>query len=184
MLIPFGVFSAAGAGGGASAGDYELIQSNILGSDTSSITFSSIPSTYKHLQVRMVAAEPTGGNGAITMRFNGDSAGNYSMHYLEGRGSSVVSGSYGTSATEIYALWSRGLASYPNQWGAGIVDILDYRGTKNKTVRSLNGQPDSRICLWSGAWYSTSAVTSITFNPLFTANIASGSRFSLYGIKG
>lgn len=181
MLIPIGFFGA-----GAAAGAYELIESNILGSNASSVTFSSIPSTYKHLQVRVVAQEAGsgGGNGLLTMRFNGDTGSNYSLHQIEGRGSSVVSGA-GTSTTYMYALWTRESVAYPDQFGAAVIDILDYASTaKYKTMRDLHGVADSRVWLSSGNWRSTSVITSITFNPLFESNIKAGSRFSLYGIKG
>jgi hypothetical protein len=83
-LFPLGILSAAGAGGVGAT--YELIESQILGSNQSSITFSSLAtyaSTYKHLQIR--AAGKGSGNSFeetnVNLRFNGDTGSNYSAHF-------------------------------------------------------------------------------------------------------
>jgi hypothetical protein len=76
--------------------------------------------------------------------------------------------------------------SAANVFSAGFTDVLDpYSTTKNKTIRSLNGNIDqSFIFLWSGLWMDTSSLTSITLSSQNAANFVSGSRFSLYGIRG
>jgi hypothetical protein len=191
MLIPFGVLSAAGAGVEV-AGDYELIESVILGTDTSSVTFSSLAtyaSTYKHLQIRYVARSSQAQTFAgITVRFNGDSATNYGTHLLAGNGSSVFSNSFlnqtGILADQREVMGANGPA---NAFGAGVYDILDaYSTTKNTTTRLLGGRGfvsgDSVIMLASGLWRNTASLTSIDL--VANANFVAGSRFSLYGIKG
>jgi hypothetical protein len=93
MLIPFGILSAAGAGGGV-AGDYELISSEILGTTAASVTFSSLgdySSTYKHLQIRAVVRHSAADNeNYTTITFNGSDF--VETHYLVGLGSSVFAG--------------------------------------------------------------------------------------------
>ena len=188
MLIPFGVFSAAGSGGGAAAGAYELIESQILTGTSGSITFSSIPSTYKHLEIRAV----TRTNRANTkedfgMRLNSDSATNYSWHYLDGGGASVASSGGATQNVMYVGFGTPASTETANIFGASITSILDYASTaKYKTIRTLygtkGGTPD--IALISGNWRSTAAVTSVTLLPMQTGSFVSGSRFSLYGIKG
>jgi hypothetical protein len=186
MLIPFGVLSAAGAGG--VAGDYELIQSYILGSATSSINFASLAdyaSTYKHLQLRIVARGTNGAAGIVLkMRFNGDTATNYTSHGLQGDGSSVTS--FGDpNIDNLLATAMPAAGATANSFSGMVIDILDsYSTTKNKTMRSLSGSTAfNRILLTSGVYLNTASMTSID---LFAAgdNIATGSRFSLYGIKG
>jgi len=87
MLIPIGFL-----GGGAPAGSYELITTTILGSSTSSVTLSSIPSTYKHLEVRYTARQSGSGNlNYMFYSVNGVTSGIYGTHYLLGQGSSVIS---------------------------------------------------------------------------------------------
>ena len=77
-------------------------------------------------------------------------------------------------------------SSTANVFGAIVTDILDpFETTKNKTVRSLNGMNAawSSVELRSGAWLSTTAVSSIVIKPLVGSNLVTGSRFSLYGLK-
>jgi len=82
---------------------------------------------------------------------------------------------------------TNGNTSTSGAFAAGIIDILDYTNTsKNTTVRGfagITGTTTPKIELKSGAWLNTSAVSSVT---LFRSGLpfVSGSRFSLYGIKG
>jgi hypothetical protein len=187
-LSALGIFSAAGAGGAAFSSDYELIETQILGSSQASITFSSLStysSTYKHLQVRMALRDTR----AVTVqnafiRFNADSGNNYAYHLLQGDGSSVSSTS-GTSQDAAVASTYAGASAASNVYGGGVLDILDpYSTTKNTTTRSLSGFGSSTIRLWSGVWLNTAALTSMQIIAGAGANFVSGSRFSLYGIKG
>jgi len=183
MLIPFGTLAASGA---APIGDYELISTTLISSNTPSVTFdvSSFASTYKHLQIRGASKS----NHAATwevgrISLNGDFAGNYSSHNLYGTGSTVgsngeVNGSSGYFTTSG--------ATTANDFGAQVIDFLDaYSTTKNKTFRTLSGsRAASEIRLSSGAWRNTSAITSITLWTFGGTAWVSGSRFSIYGIKG
>jgi hypothetical protein len=191
MLIPFGVLSAAGAGG-IVGGNYDLIETVILGTDTSSVTFSSLAtyaSTYKHLQIRFTGRTATADHGQeFTLRFNGISTNSYSWHFLRGNGSAVSSTAGSTTNGMFVGQFSASLAA-ANNFGSGVVDILDaYSTTKNKTVRGLSGVTDSgltRINLYSGLFQSTDSTSTITiFSQNFSDNINAGSRFSLYGIRG
>lgn len=165
-----------------------LIQEQLIASTTASVTFSSIPTTYKHLQIRMVsrgARSDIQVDGGGYMRFNGDTGSNYNIHRLNGTGSAVQSGYYAsTSMTDIYS--PAALATSGN-FGATIIDILDFSNTsKYTTVRWLNGAGDpsgsQHIRLQSGLWLNTAAITSITIG--MNESIASGTRISLYGSKG
>jgi len=190
MLIPFGVFSAAGTGGGAAAGSYDLISTTILGSSQASVTFdvTGLGSTYKHLQLRWTGRSTNAStDSAFVVRFNSDSTTtNYRSHFLYGTGSAVSSADNGGSDTGVYVYGSLPAANATaNIFGAGITDILDpFSSSKNKTVRSLVGQVQSynRIALSSGVWLSTSAVTSVAAYTN-TGSWAAGSRLSLYGVK-
>jgi hypothetical protein len=192
-LSALGIFSAAGAGG--VQGDYELIESVILGSNQASITFSSLAtyaSTYKHLQIRMVARSTTAIESRLAiMRFNNDSGTNYSFHavqaYSDGTLAVRAEGGANTSAVYAFSLPAASITS--NVFGSGVVDILDaFSTTKNKTVRGLGGYMGGTpgfwqsIGLWSSAWRNTAAITSIAID--VDSDFLAGSRFSLYGIKG
>jgi hypothetical protein len=187
-LFPLGILSAAGVSGFDS--DYELISTTILGTTTADVVFdvSSLGSTYKHLQIRMVAR----GSGATTairdlfIRLNANTGNNYSAHNLRGGGVSVSS----TGAASLNVIAQEpifvGNSNTANIFGAAIVDILDpFSTTKNTTVRTTTGftAATSRVSLGSGAFYSTAAITSVTIFP-DSDSILAGSRFSIYGIKG
>jgi hypothetical protein len=184
--FPLGILSAAGAGGVPFESDYELIQSYILGSNQTSVTFSSLgdySATYKHLQIR--AAGRTDRAGTVDfakLTLNGVTSG-YSRHYLLGDGSSVSS-SAGTGVAFMYGPRFSGNNASANVFGVGVIDILDpFSSTKNKTVRQLTGEA-TQLWLTSGAYLSTTPVSSIGFAPEIGTNFLTGSRFSLYGIKG
>jgi hypothetical protein len=184
MLIPLGFL--AGSGGGVET-DYELIETKLVASATSEISFTSLgtfSSTYKHLQLRMaVRSTRAAADDQITLRLNTDTSGNYAWHRILGNGSNVSStGASSTSTPQLGAI--PGSSATANMFAGLVLDILDpYSTTKNKTIRSLNGFAGSWIALHSILHMSTSSITSIQ---MFSnsGNIEVGSRFSLYGIKG
>jgi hypothetical protein len=168
--------------------DYELITTTVLTTDTASVTFSSLgtySSTYKHLQIRVVARSSRSGetDSRITLQFNTATSG-YFAHELQGDGSSVSS-SGETSQSAIRIGFMTANDSDANAFGAAIIDVLDpYSTSKNTTFRSLTGATDlNRIRLNSGSRATTDSVTEIKLLDAF-ANFKTGSRFSLYGIKG
>ena len=185
-LFP-GIFASAISGRltPADAGSMVPLRSITLSSGQSTITFSNIPSTYKHLQVKGILQNLTT-QPQMLMRFNSDSAGNYSRHQVEGNGSSVTSGS-GTSQTSIIH-FINGIESTTGAGSAFISDILDYANTnKAKTVRTIAGTEKNgsgQVFLISGAWYKSplEAINTITLTTN-TSNFAAGSSFALYGIK-
>lgn len=185
MPFSLGFWAAAGAGG-AGGGAMELISTTVLSSSSSSVTFNSIPSTYKNLQIRFTARNVEAANGAIYVRLNGDSSSaNYTFHRLYGNGSSVAADGSGTgSYSGLFAANIPGSNSSANIFGAGIVDVLGYgETTKYKTLRSLNGVYGAAtiVALNSSVWINTAAITSLTCAS--NATFDAGSRFSLYGIK-
>ena len=192
MLIPFGVFSAAGAGGGAAAGAYELISTAYGTGSSGTISFSSLgtyASTYKHLQIRMVARDTSGttDNSGIVLRFNSDTGSNYARHRLRGDGSSVSS-SASTSQTSINVFTAAvGGGATTDAFGVAVIDILDgFSSSKYKTTRALTGfhvSAGNAVELDSGLWMSTSSLTDISI-ATSSGNWTTTSRFSLYGIKG
>jgi hypothetical protein len=177
------IASSGGSAGGAT--DYESIATVTLGSAASSISFSSIPSTYQHLQLRMNwGFTDTANNTWLNAQFNGDTGSSYSYHAIRANGS-TVSTSAGTSSTKVsFGADDNGDASI---WAVSVTDILDYKDTnKYKTTRSLAGQDRNgagAINFWSGNWRSTSAISSILI-ATDSSTFRAGSKFALYGIKG
>lgn len=158
---------------------------------TTTATFSSIPSTYKHLQIRIMSRNtntPTSEFGNIDMRFNGDTAANYSDHVLSGDGS-TVSTQANFSGRSVIGITCNPCSGNPaNEYGVAIVDILDYADTnKYKTVRALRGgdfNGSGSVGITSGNWRSTSAINSITLLSYGSTTYSSYVSIALYGIKG
>jgi hypothetical protein len=168
-------------GGGAAPTDYESIATTTVGAGgAGSITFSSIPSTYTHLQIRTSAQQALGG-GSISLTFNGATF-NY-RHYLYGNGSSALAGADTTNSPGIF---STSATSSPSVFASSILDILDYTSTnKNKVTRSLGGSDingSGNIFLMSGLFTSSTAINSITITAV-SQNFTQYSSFALYGIK-
>jgi hypothetical protein len=160
---------------------YESI-ATFTGSGTpTSITFSSIPSTYKHLQLRVFANVSSIDYSHV--RFNGDTGSNYFAHDLFGNGSSAGAQAF-TGQNNIVGTYTPSTAS---TYSAAVFDILDYQNTnKNKTVRFLSGYDangSGYVFFGSGAWNNTAAINSLTYY-MDSATFAANSSFALYGIKG
>ena len=174
------------------------IASTTLSGTATTITFSSIPSTFTHLQVRAYGRtdRPTYNVGSYSMTINGDTGSNYSRHYMRSvpasPGTSVDAGG-GASVSFIDLGQFAGSTATSGIFGAGITDILDYTNTnKNKTVKHIGGVDTNGaasgvagfVQMSSGAWLNTSAITSLTFYPIEGAsNFVTGTRFDLYGIS-
>ena len=175
-------------------GGYDALASVTLSTSANKITFSGIPSGYKHLQLRF-SATTTRNTYAVSdpfITFNDDAiegGSNYTTHYMRGDGATAVAGSV-TPGWRVYApgLMSTNQAAGP---AVGIIDILDYSdSTKYTTVRWLGGFDTNGtvagyggfIGLVSGAWKNTAPVNSIQFSGDYVPYLAN-SKFSLYGVK-
>lgn len=169
----------------APSGAYESIQTVTVPVATvyPTITFTSIPSTYKHLQIRAIGLSTTSNHGDL--RFNSDSANNYTYHALGGTGS-VAYAEASAPRSDIASIVR--MAGSANAVGCAVIEILDYASNnKYKTVRSLRGFDNNGtgdISLISGMWMNTSsAITSITITAR-GGTFTSYSSFALYGMKG
>jgi hypothetical protein len=188
MLIPLG-FWAASAGGGA-AGSFDLLETQVLASSAASVTFSSLSTyaaDYQHLQIRLTARFTNiSGAEAVRVQFNADTGNNYARHTLFANGSSV--GSFGGANQDRFELgdypWN---SSTANAFGGAVIDILDpFETTKYTTARALTGSEHgsgNRLQFVSGLWMNTNALSEIRLYSAFSTMLT-GSRFSLYGIRG
>lgn len=147
------------------------------------ISFTSIPQTYKHLQIR-ISAMTTSAGASPDISFNGSGSPNYAWHYIRGNGSTASAGGV-SAAGYMGGTWANGMTT--TNPSVAIIDILDYSNTsKNKTVRNFNGQrttTNGMTTLASGLWMSTAGITSILFNISGYA-FTTTTKFALYGIKG
>jgi len=180
--------------GGVAGGDYESISTVSVGAGGSAtITFSSIPSTYSHLQIRVLGRCDAAGSDreSLALMINSDSGTNYTNHFLQGTGSaassSAATGLTGSTNQSGGSSIITGSTAPANTFGVSIIDILDYANTnKYKVTRSLNGQDQNstsgRLGLTSGLWLNTAAITTLTLTA-GTGNFVQYSSFALYGIK-
>lgn len=161
---------------------YEPIQTTTLTSAQSSITFSSIPSTYTDLRV-VFTLVGTSANPNCYLRFNSDTATNYSSTWLSGYGTGYES-LRGTNKSEIGMTWWGSIGT--GKFGFYTADIFSYAGNTFKTVlissnEDFNGSGD--VSRFVGLWRSTSAISTILIKCDQTNGFGSGTIATLYGIK-
>ena len=160
-------------------------------SGSSSITFSSIPQTYKSLQIRVFARSTDAGSGGsdrLNMTFSGSSS--YVHSFLSANGVGLDGSATASTTSALIFGCMAGGGTTANVFASSIIDIAEYASTsKNKTIKYFSGfhdpSPVSDIRLGSGLSMSTTAVTSITLTigSSATRSLASGSVIALYGIK-
>jgi hypothetical protein len=151
------------------------------------VTFSSIPQTYKSLQLRIQWIATAGTNGSIYAKFNGSSS-NYTNHGLYAAGSTVYADNpYGTPSSFAFlnAATQGNIVNNPNVF---IIDIIDYASTsKTKVLRRVHGQNQNdtgqynQVQVGSTLWNDTSAISSILINA--DNGFAAGTSIALYGVK-
>lgn len=172
---------------------FESIASATGTGSSGTINFTSIPSTYQHLQIRALVRFTNGATAAATtfqIQFNSDTGANYAFHLLYGTGASASTGN-STSETFIssgYVVPYNAVSS--NTMGVIIIDIHDYKSTtRNKTVRTFGGCDNNSgdnnfaVNLTSGLYMSTSAIDSIQLKN-GAGNWTTTTQFALYGIRG
>lgn len=169
---------------GSPLGSYESIATATGTGSSGTITFSSIPSTYVALQLRINAITTVGGE-SLYVQLNGSSSG-FTYHNLSGNGSTVTANGAASPQNAYIGFFNDGMSqTYPN---VVITDILDYASTtKNKTIRSVGGNDRNAgggsVALLSNLWANTAAVNSVSVK-LTGNNFATTTTISLYGIKG
>lgn len=169
---------------------YESIQTVTVSGTQANIDLTSIPGTYKHLQIRAILrSNRSGAPTDAQLRINGNTGANYMAHRLEGDGSAVyAAGGGGASSILINRNSLPSNESPSNIFAVYIIDILDYANTnKIKTVRVLSGgdiQTRGGVTFISGALNTTDAITSVRFFEETAASFVTGSQVALYGIKG
>ena len=168
---------------------YESIATVTGNGSATELSFTSIPGTYKSLQIRGFSGV-AGGVGFTSLEFNGDSATNYATHRIYADGSTVGAGGNTARANTFYSIFNGGNTVAANS--GSIIDIHDYAvSTKYKTVRSFtgldtngNGTDYAFLQLTSAVWMSTAAITSIKLIVGNGSAFNSTTTFALYGIKG
>ena len=174
-------------------GAYDSIATVTVASNASSVDFTSIPQTYKHLQIRGIArTAQTGqaGGAGLSMFFNNSGASNHANHAIGGDGTNASTRNDTSNNYIPIRTGAVRAATTSGTYGASIVDIIDYSSTtKNKTFRVFSGNEyndaplDILVSLGSGLLISTTAITSISISNV-SYDLVPGTTFALYGIKG
>lgn len=166
-------------------GDFYSIASTTLSSTQTVISFTNIPQTYDHLQLRIVTRY-SGGDAYYGYTYNNDQTeGNYNWCY-------GFYNSAGTMNTQMAGWIPQNAHTDTNLFGATIIEIIDYTNTTQyKTSRVYNGyagSPFHQLQTSNNGWYgSTNAITRIDVKANMQGSSSSfyaNSVFSLYGIKG
>jgi hypothetical protein len=181
-----GSLTTPSAKGAFDGGRFEFIDGSLLTVDASSVTFSSIPQTYRALILRS-SARTTSSQTDTYMRYNGDSSSIYANHLVVGSGSSLNVFDLTAQTQTRSACLLTGSTQPAATFGIGYVLINDYSSTtKLKTGKSYVGTvgPSSggEMQWYDNIYASTSAITTILLSP-GGGNFVSGSRFNLYGVK-
>jgi hypothetical protein len=171
---------ASGISGNLISTSYVSLGSTLLATNTTTVTFSNIPATYKHLQVRLFQRKTGGGNDAILMHLNGDfTNANYGYFSFYGDGTVGVQSIIDSSVIG---------SARSNGWNNTVITIPDYTSTaKVKSYQSLSGsssQTEGAIFYVGTVWDNTAAINSIRFSVSDGNPFITGSVFALYGIKG
>ena len=160
------------------------IATQTLNSATATVTFSSIPQGYTDLRVVLQVKNSVGAGYATQLQYNSDTGSNYSWTGAAGYAGSSPNSFRGTSvAVQKVGFTS---ATSGNAWTPINIDILNYANTTtNKTCLSRSNSVDgnSYVLMMVGLWRNTAAINSITFTSESSGTFASGSTFTLYGIK-
>lgn len=165
---------------------YILISSQTLGSNTTTVTFNSVPTTLngKTLRDLVLVIDGAGGNGDFypRLRFNSDTGTNYHWVSAQGNGSSA---STFTGSGENGQQLSNGVFFSTSQRTMIYSQVFDFTQTnKHKSVLSRANRGNQGTEMLSGRWASTSAITSVLLYSGNGNSLATGTVVSLYGIEG
>ena len=149
-----------------------------------SIDFTSIPSTYTDLCVKL-STRLNGSASTVRTSFNGSGSG-YSELMLY---TNASTGPYGAARSGTYVEWmySDGTLNTANTFNSADVYIPNYAGSNNKSfsidnANETNGTADQLININAAIWANSAAITSITFTTGSTSFVQY-STATLYGIK-
>jgi hypothetical protein len=175
----------------AAGSAYNSISSTTVSSNTTSVTISSIPSTYTDL-ILVCTMRGTINGVYPTMQFNGDTGTNYSQVSACGVATTTLVSQryYNNSSIEILDP-NRAVAYDSNAFGTSIVHLNNYSNTsiyKTAINRGSSTNPSTsgfNVTAFAGVWRSTSAINSITILSEAGGSyyFAIGSSFNLFGIK-
>jgi hypothetical protein len=170
-----------------------LISETELGASAASVTFSSIPGTYRSLLIVVQARTDKAASDAdtVNVRFNGDTGNNYDRLAVVFGNSATSYGPSRASSSMLSVAMAEASGSRASNFAPALMFAPDYAATdREKWLQVLNSprfgdvaaDSDVLLRIAAGRWRSSSAVTSITFLPNTGTNFVADSKFTLYGV--
>ena len=152
---------------------YTPLATVTLGGTASSVTFSSIPATYRDLI--LVISGTTSSDSSFFLQYNADTGSNYSQVLMSGNGSTASSFSGTSTGAEVGVVYGT--------LGNTITQIIDYSATdKHKTALSRSNTAANIVFASATRWANTAAITSVRAYYQTAATWQTGTTFNLFGI--
>jgi len=170
---------------------YILIASNLITSNTASVTFSAIPATYTDLVLRFTSRTTNASTfDSLALKFNSDTSAIYSETTFNANGSTVASDrGLGANSTQFALLGaSNGATNTANTFASIEIYIPNYTSTTSKPQSAFwakedNSTSTNSLYAVAALYRNTSAIDSINLTSRNSQDFVSGSSFYLYGIK-
>ncbi len=163
---------------------YTLIASTVLTTTTATITFASLPQTYRDLVLVTNTLTNNANGSQVEILFN-NSTSNYYYEQLRGN-ASTISAVYSTSSG-LYINNEANSGPTSTKRASAIAHIFDYSTSSIKTILTRAGRPNDMIEAQVWKWPAPASATAITEIDVTNASgysYVSGSEFYLYGIVG
>jgi hypothetical protein len=172
------------------ANTFELISAYTASGTVSSIEFTSIPSTYTDLCLKMsLRTDRAAVPDQAKITFNGSTS-SYSGMIIFGTGSSVISetnSAAGAGSGYLIGENINGATSTSSTFSNGEFYIPNYAGSTNKSISMdlvmENNATAGYQSLTAGLWSNTSAITSIKLQSANGFNFVQYSTAYLYGVS-
>ena len=170
---------------------HHIATQTVANTSTSFISFSNIPQTYTHLQIRIWSRSRNAATYDATYLtpYSTNTGADAAYHSLYGSGSFVGVNGYTAQSYAILG-YIPALNAASNNWASTIIDITDYSSTsKNKTIRGIYGWDDNGVSSGSplagfnsavSISLGTTAISGLRF--LINTAFESGTRIDLYGL--
>ena len=163
------------------------IAETLLGSAAASISFSSIPATFRHLLIVLAGRTDRASvtRDTVLLRVNSDSGANYDRQDLAAQ-NTTVTGSQSLAATSADVGTLAAANATAGRSGVLRLLIADYAGTtfwKSFVSESAAMDGGGNLIPRGGQWKSTAAIDTVAFTTAGAANFLTGTLASLYGIS-
>ena len=167
---------------------YEIIASVTVGSGgAASMEFTSIPSTYTDLVVKISGRSDNSGSFPNYLRFNSDSGNNYTWINIYGFNGVVYSDNDGGGINYAFGGYTNNSSLTASAFGNSEIYIPSYLSSNYKSVSAdgvmeTNNANGVSLGIQASLWNNTAAITTITLLPS-VGNYAEYSTAYLYGIS-